>query len=168
MLRDKNLIPLSHQHQHALAMCVRIDRAIPAGSVDLTAWQAEIHQVFEQKIRVHFEAEEKVLFPVATRVGLGPLVGELMEEHAALRRYFSRATAQEMDLSELQAFATKLAAHIRKEERILFQEMQQRVNQSEMDLTGAALDKELAAAAGTCTIPNGSTRLRSKAELDKP
>lgn len=167
MLRDKNLIPLSHQHQHALAMCVRIDRAIPARSVDLTAWQAEIHQVFEQEIRVHFEAEEKVLFPVAAKVGLGALVGELMEEHAALRRYFSRATAQEMDVSELQAFATKLSAHIRKEERRLFQEMQQLMNQSEMDQMGAALDKELAAAAGTCMLPNESTRLRSKAELDK-
>ena len=31
MLRDKNLIPLSRQHQHALALCVRIDRASPVG-----------------------------------------------------------------------------------------------------------------------------------------
>ena len=29
MLRDKSLIPLSHQHQRALALCVRIDRAQP-------------------------------------------------------------------------------------------------------------------------------------------
>ena len=28
MLRDRNLIPLSHQHQHALALCVRLDRAL--------------------------------------------------------------------------------------------------------------------------------------------
>ena len=28
MLRDNNLIPLSHQHQHALALCVQIDRAL--------------------------------------------------------------------------------------------------------------------------------------------
>ena len=27
MLRDKNLVPLSRQHQHALALCVRINRA---------------------------------------------------------------------------------------------------------------------------------------------
>ena len=27
MLRDPNLVPLSRQHQHALALCVRINRA---------------------------------------------------------------------------------------------------------------------------------------------
>jgi len=40
MLRDKNLIPLSHQHQHALALCVRIERASPISADDLEAWQA--------------------------------------------------------------------------------------------------------------------------------
>jgi len=45
MLRDKNLIPLSHQHQHALALCVRLDRALQAGEVDAEAWQAEIQQI---------------------------------------------------------------------------------------------------------------------------
>ena len=63
MLRDKNLIPLSHQHQHCLALCVRLDRAIQAGGVDLEAWQAEIQQMFEQEIAFHFAAEEKELFP---------------------------------------------------------------------------------------------------------
>src|SRR6266568_3315215 len=67
MLRDKNLIPLSRQHQHALALCVRIDRAIQAGEVDLQAWQVEIHQSFQQEIQFHFLAEEKELFPAAKR-----------------------------------------------------------------------------------------------------
>ena len=51
MLRDKNLIPLSHQHQRALALCVRIDRAQPIPAADLPAWQAEIEQHFEQEIK---------------------------------------------------------------------------------------------------------------------
>ena len=42
MLRDKNLIPLSRQHQHALALCVRIERAIQAGEIDTQAFQSEI------------------------------------------------------------------------------------------------------------------------------
>ena len=68
MLRDKNLVPLSHQHQHCLALCVRLDRAIQAGDVDLEAWQAEIQQMFEQEIAFHFAAEEKELFPVAAQL----------------------------------------------------------------------------------------------------
>jgi hypothetical protein len=65
MLRDKNLIPLSRQHQHALALCVRIERASPIAEVDLPQWRAEITQHFEQEIRVHFAAEEHFVFPAA-------------------------------------------------------------------------------------------------------
>jgi hypothetical protein len=63
MLRDKNLVPLSHQHQHALALCVRLDRALLAGEVDPVPWQAEIQQIVEQEIMIHFAAEEKEVFP---------------------------------------------------------------------------------------------------------
>ena len=50
MLRDKNLIPLSHQHQHALAMCVRLDRALVKGDADLNSWQEEIAGIWESEI----------------------------------------------------------------------------------------------------------------------
>ena len=63
MLRDKSLIPLSHQHQRALALCVRIDRAQPIPAEDLQAWQAEIEQLFEQEIGIHFAAEEECDLP---------------------------------------------------------------------------------------------------------
>ena len=49
MLRDKNLIPLSHQHQRALALCVRIDRAQPIPDADLLTWQAEIASFSNRK-----------------------------------------------------------------------------------------------------------------------
>src|SRR5580693_2420655 len=62
MLRDKNLIPLSHQHQHCLALCVRLDRALQAGGVDLEAWQAEIQQIFEQEITFHLPPRKKSCF----------------------------------------------------------------------------------------------------------
>src|SRR5271170_1256927 len=65
MLRDKSLIPLSHQHQRALALCVRIDRAQPISATDMETWQSEIEQSFEQEIRIHFSAEEQVVFPAA-------------------------------------------------------------------------------------------------------
>jgi hemerythrin-like domain-containing protein len=167
MLRDKNLIPLSHQHQHALALCVRIDRAIQAGEVDLPAWQAEIHQCFEQEIRIHFDAEEKVLFPAAVKSGLDPLVRELLAEHSGLRAEFAKAAAQELDIVNLHAFATHLSAHIRKEERQLFEDMQRLISPAEMQHIGAALEKELAAGTNACVLPTDSTRLRSQAALDK-
>jgi|SRR5438270_10678880 len=167
MLRDKNLIPLSHQHQHALALCVRIDRAVQAGDVDLPAWCAEIHQTFQQEIAIHFDAEEKVLFPAAVKAGLEPLVKELLEDHSTLRQNFSRAATKSMDAPELHAFSGRLSAHIRKEERQLFEDMQRLISSTEMSELGAALDKELAMASDACALPTHSTRLRSKAELEK-
>src|SRR5580698_2971378 len=92
MLRDKSLIPLSRQHQHALALCVRIERALPIAETDLPAWRAEIVQQFEQEIRIHFAAEEFVVFPAARGFAeLVPLVEELIGEHARLREWFSGA-----------------------------------------------------------------------------
>src|SRR2546427_9291332 len=99
MLRNPNLIPLSRQHQHALALCVRLDRAIRAGEVDLAAWQAEIQQQFESEIAIHFVAEEKELFPAAARYPeLLPLVKELLAEHVLLRDCCSRAAGRSLDL----------------------------------------------------------------------
>ncbi len=161
MLRDQNLIPLSRQHQHALALCVRIDRAIQAGEVDLEAWQAEITQIFEQEIGFHFAAEEKELFPVAARFPqVEPLVKELVAEHAVLRDLFSRGAGRALDAASLQTFVDKLATHIRKEERQLFEEMQKLMSSQELAALGTALEKALADASKACILPTDATRLR--------
>jgi hemerythrin-like domain-containing protein len=163
MLRDKNLIPLSHQHQHCLALCVRLDRAIQAGGVDLEAWQAEIQQIFEQEIGCHFAAEEKELFPVAARYAeLQPLVQELLTGHVLLRDFFSRAAARKLHVASLQALVEKLASHIRKEERELFEGMQRLMTPEELSVVGAALQHALADASHSCVLPHAATRLRPK------
>jgi hemerythrin-like domain-containing protein len=164
MLRDKNLIPLSHQHQHALALCVRLDRAIQAGEVDLEAWQAEMQQQFESEIAIHFAAEEKELFPAAARFPeLRPLVDELLAEHRFLRDCFTRAAARSLDRQGLGDFGEKLVRHIRKEERQLFEGMQKVMSPQELARLGAALDEVLKNASEACILPNQATRLRPKA-----
>jgi hemerythrin-like domain-containing protein len=166
MQRDKNLIPLSRQHQHALALCVRIDRAIQAGELALEVWETEIQQIYEQEIGIHFAAEEKELFPAALRSAtLKPLVDELTAEHDALRDYFLRAGARELSADDLQAFSNKLSTHIRKEERQLFEQMQKLMRAEEMIALGAALDEELKNASQTCALPSPETRLRAKTNL---
>jgi hemerythrin-like domain-containing protein len=164
MLRDKNLIPLSRQHQHALALCVRIDRATQAGEVDLEAWQAEIQQIFEQEIAVHFAAEEKTLFPAGSRFPeLQALVRELIADHAALREYFEAAGKRTFDQQTLRTFGQSLSQHIRKEERGLFEGMQRLIGAEELSRIGAALDRDLEAALDSCILPTQATRLRPKA-----
>lgn len=161
MLRDKNLIPLSRQHQHALALCVRLDRAMKAGEIDLEAWQAEIQQQFENEIEIHFAAEEKELFPAAVRFPeLQSLVDDLLAEHVLLRDCFSGAAARSLDQRHLQDLGEKMAQHIRKEERQLFEGMQKVMSSEELASLGAALDEALKNGAQACALPNEATRLR--------
>src|ERR1700690_2887772 len=163
MLRDPNLIPLSRQHQHALALCVRLDRAIQAGEIDLEAWQAEIQQLYESEIGIHFAAEERELFPAAARFSnLQPLVAELLAEHTFLRDCFSRAASRSLDWQSLGNLGAKLSQYIRKEERQLFEGMQKAMSPQDLGLLGAALDDALGNASETCTVPTEATRLRPK------
>jgi hemerythrin-like domain-containing protein len=161
MLRDKNLIPLSHQHQRALALCVRIDRASPIADADRASWQAEIAQMFQAEIAVHFTAEESVLFPVARRFeGLPLLIDELLADHEALRQYFGTAEAGKMSGPDLLEFAQRLSAHIRKEERQLFERLQESMSAPELAAVGAQLGEALSGAAQACILPNETTKLR--------
>lgn len=163
MLRDKNLVPLSRQHQHALALCVRLDRALQADNIDLEAWQAEIAEIFAQEITIHFAAEEKELFPAAVKVTpLQPVVKELLEEHAMLRDLFARAQTRSLDQAALSSFAATLAQHIRKEERQLFEGMQKVMSAEQLASLGARLQIALQDAAQTCILPSDATRIRPK------
>ncbi|MBV8049690.1 MAG: hemerythrin domain-containing protein [Acidobacteriaceae bacterium] len=163
MLRDKNLIPLSHQHQHALALCVRLDRAIQAKDVDVQAWQAEIRTLFEQEIAVHFAAEEKVVFPSAARFEeLAVLVKELQSEHAALRELFLRAASGELGEKDLATIGETLSHHIRKEERQMFEGLQKLMSSEELSRLGTELKQHLKDAAESCLLPNEATRLRPR------
>lgn len=163
MLRDKSLIPLSHQHQKALALCVRIDRGQPIADEDLPVWQGEIEQLFEQEIKIHFAAEEDVIFPAARRFAeLVPLVEELVVEHAALRELFCEAETRRMSAKSLPAFARTLSIHIRKEERQLFERIQELTNAEELGILGIQLEAALQNASPACALTNETTKLKAK------
>ena len=161
MLRDKNLVPLSRQHQHALALCVRIDRAYQAEEVDSSAWQAEITQLWEQEVSVHFAAEETFVFPAAIRFDeLRELVSDLIEDHRKLREIVVRAAEGQLNSESLRDFGQRLSQHIRKEERQLFEGMQKLLGPEEFARLGSQLQAALASTPDACLIPSKATRLR--------
>jgi len=161
MLRDRNLIPLSRQHQHALALCVRIERALPIADADLGAWQAEIAHHFQTEIGIHFAAEERILFPAARRFReVIPLVEDLLADHAVLRDLFARAEARNMSAMQLLAFSQRMSAHIRKEERQLFERLQELMNEDELSMLGQGLDDALKDASQACALPVVTSRPR--------
>jgi hemerythrin-like domain-containing protein len=142
MLRDASLIPLSHQHQHALTLCVRLERARNSEPAEIMKWNEEISRTYETEIRFHFEAEETVLFPAAGRFPeLRPLVEELFAEHGVLRSFFARAQQRALAVANLKEFASTLSAHVRKEERELFEGCQAAMSGEELQALGSALDQ---------------------------
>jgi hemerythrin-like domain-containing protein len=156
MLRDPSLVQLSRQHQHALALCVRIERALRECAADLGAWKLEMHQLYTDEIQFHFAAEEEVLFPAARRFPeLAALVEELCSDHQRLRHYFGRAEKGTIKQAELRAFAKSLSGHIRKEERQLFEAIQKRMRPEELASLGDELARALEDAVQVCRLrPN--------------
>ena len=159
MLRDKSLMPLSHQHQHALALCVRIDRASPIAEKDLSPWLTEIGQLFQNEIQFHFVAEENVLFPAACKFNeLVHLVEDLRSDHDWLRVHFEKARSHAMTGEEVRALAERLSAHVRKEERLLFERLQQLMTVEELAGIGKKLDQALEGSVQICALPPKSSR----------
>src|ERR1700690_2067217 len=135
--------------------------SLEPGKVDLEPWRAEIAQFYRSEILVHFAAEEQEVFPRAAQVAeLAPLVKELLTEHEVLHGLFSRASDEAADQAGLAGLAERLARHIRKKKRQLFEGMQRHLPAEELARIGAALEQALAEAPQTCAVPNPATQLR--------
>ena len=118
--------------------------------------------IFKTRLAIHFAAEERVVFPAARKFQeLLPLLDELLTDHAVLREFFTKAEARNMSAMELSAFGQRMSDHIRKEERQLFERLQQLLNQGELSRLGKNLDEALKDAAQACALSERATRLRS-------
>lgn len=134
MLRHPSLVPLSHQHQHALALCVLIERGLQSAD-ELARKTADL---FELEIRNHFDIEERILFPtIRDALGSLPLIDELRADH---RRLAALVEGLPQTLAE---FGATLSAHIRREERELFEEVQARLPTETLARLGEAIQSEV-------------------------
>ncbi len=145
MKRHPALIPLSHQHHDALALCVFIDRGFKKEATVAAARRLRVRalQTYSLMLKGHFEVEEAVLFPaIRRRLPELALPDELTMEHRSLRRAFENlADLGGADLiAALRRLGSDLERHIRKEERALFQTIQEKLDEP----TFQALDKAIA------------------------
>ena len=148
MRRHAGLIPLSHDHHDALVVAQRLilGRSRAPRSDWPTDRRAQVERVvvfFAQTLRSHFEIEETHLFPtvVARLPGEANLVAQLLEEHHAMRTQIrdlelDPATALEVRLPSL---GRLLEAHIRREERVLFETMQREMEPADLETLGTQL-----------------------------
>ncbi|HUA63277.1 MAG TPA: hemerythrin domain-containing protein [Verrucomicrobiae bacterium] len=139
MLRDKALVPLSHQHHNGLALCVLTRRAMAAdGSTEnLGRLGRRIGERYDLELANHFEIEEQVLFPLC---GPKPLVAELIAEHRQLETLVAEVRERPA-VERLEEFCALLSSHIRREENELFEEVQREAPRAELDRAGEEIDR---------------------------
>lgn len=148
MKRHASLVPLSREHHHGLVMARRL---ILGRSTNPRAdWPRErasqverLLEFFDSELREHFEVEEAHVFPAAARElsDGGRQTRRLIAEHGAMRamiREFEADPASRLD-ERLAAFGELLEAHIHREERELFQQMQAECEPETMDALGARI-----------------------------
>ena len=120
MKRDSSLAPLSHEHQHGLAVALQLKRATAETA---RAAKAEFISFWKDEGERHFRAEEELLLPAAARYvpAAHAAVVRVLVEHVELRRRAADlALTPVPEPDDLHALGDHLHQHIRHEERILF------------------------------------------------
>ena len=156
MKRHAALIPLSHQHHDALALCVFIDRGLRNEPTVENArkLRSQAGDTFELLISGHFDLEESVVFPaVKPHLPNPALIEELLSEHESLRAKFKNlANYDDSELiAALKDLGDQLDCHIRTEERILFQTIQEVLDESTLVTLGNEIAVEISAVCLTST-----------------
>ena len=145
--RHDSLIPLSHQHQHALSLAVIIRRrfGIEKGEAEWRDQQVEnVQNSWTAELKGHFEVEEGLLFPEMERhLGRLRLVEELRRDHLSLQGLIQLLETSS-DYALLDGFGALLESHVHKEERELFAEFEKKMPAEEALKLGKEIDGRLA------------------------
>ena len=123
MKRHPDLLHLSREHYGALKLARDARRAAASGDAsEIAALAQRVVQVFPVELDPHFCVEEQGILLLLAQAGQHALVARTLADHAELRR-LARALATP-DADSLLRFADLLGAHVRFEEREVFEATQ--------------------------------------------
>jgi hemerythrin-like domain-containing protein len=148
--RVSELRDLSDDHHTGLALakrCRQVDRA----TSDSTFRQLceQICAAFSGHLQPHFQIEEQHLLPALEAIGEPALARRIREDHADLRALLASDT---LDRERVQRFGQLLEAHIRYEEREVFEPTQHRLPARSLRAIAAACQ----ALPRSCAVSLGS------------
>ena len=132
MKRSEALTPLSRQHQHGLAVALKLRRADAGAAAEA---RAAFLEFWESEGREHFRLEEEILLPAYARHGAAdhPAVVRVLVEHVDLRRRGQDLAAMPDASPEvLRDLGERLERHIRHEERVLFPRIEAALPEAEL------------------------------------
>lgn len=119
MKRHEQLQDLSREHHLALKLALLARRALTSGeSLQIQAATA-CAMAFVSDLEPHFVREETDVLPMLAQAGETALVERTLSEHDEMRRLAARLPAA--DPATLERFGELLGAHVRFEERELFE-----------------------------------------------
>ena len=124
MQRVESLQPLSKEHKSVLMSCLLIRKGVDKQApVDIIT--DFFLQCWNKEIVPHFEKEEAILIPLLEKYPKGKsLAATVLRDHDLIRNGVIHLNQKALNERLIKDLADQLEKHIRYEERIVFQEMQ--------------------------------------------
>lgn len=120
MKRCPELQPLSREHHTALRLALDFRRvAETGGEAALFDACQRARETFDDALMPHFRIEEQLLLPRLEAAGASAAVARTLIEHRAIQRLIRELEIPDADT--LARYADLLTAHVRFEERELFE-----------------------------------------------
>ncbi len=126
--RHDALKPVSREHHQGLLLCWKIKMGLRY-EIDPSRIKKYVDWFYKNHITPHFEFEEKYIFPILGEDHV--LVQQALAEHQKLHELFSTSNPSAATLKILK---TTLNDHIRFEERVLFNEIQEVASPEQLEM----------------------------------
>lgn len=147
MKRHKSLLPLSHDHQHGLALALKLKypkrQLSSSNKEEISSLKSELADKYENILRKHFRKEEQYLVPGFEE---NKLMKQMLEEHKKLEGLYNKIVnntegwTPERQRDKLNLFGELLDLHIRFEERELFSMIENTLSEEQLEELGKKLE----------------------------
>jgi mannose-6-phosphate isomerase-like protein (cupin superfamily) len=123
--RHPALVPLSHDHHHTLVRARELRRAADGDAAARDEAARAFLRHYALHVVRHFREEEELVFPLLPLEP--PELDRVLVEHQRIRALVRRLEAADREPETLAGLGELLDAHIRLEERVVFELVQERV-----------------------------------------
>ena len=136
MKRHEAIIPLSHDHHQALRFATAMKKNASPTKRALQSLEeklADAKRTYELEFVPHFAHEEEILFPIARGYSseLDKMLDDIIEEHIVILEAFENIEKGDLE-DNLDRIGNLVEQHVRTEERILFEKIQEVVPEEKL------------------------------------
>ena len=147
MKRHPALYPLSHDHHQGLILAQQLKKGAPQyKGMPTTLEEKKNYTIsfYNNDLKKHFKSEEDILFPFVKSKNekVDKLIVEIISEHLKMEKIIENLEKTDQLENMLDELGWLLEKHIRKEERMLFVEIEKMLSEDELNIIGTKLDAQ--------------------------